>query len=259
MLAEIYGKISKTGSNLSERLEDELTGNFFGTLRYIPFSKGLQPILQNTVFPSYIQEAIKRIQSDEWSGNIQFWPYDSEGQLDAYIEFDNVAIGIEVKYHSGLSSDDGADYSEAEDMKSETKDSSHQLQREGRIVSRKGAEKKKILIFIADAMSCTDVYADVLKRKLLNNTDVAFGYVTWQSILRELRNLEFDNYFNNVMIKDLIALLVKKGFEQFYSMDLNDACIVDGSKYFRFNYHQKKKFDFAEKTNVEGGFYYEFR
>jgi hypothetical protein len=110
MLAEINGKISKTGSNLSDRLEDELTGNIFGTLRYIPFSDGLQPILQNSVFPSSIQGIIKQIQCDEWSNNIQFWPYDNEGELDAYLEFDDVAIGIEVKYHSGLSSDDGADY-----------------------------------------------------------------------------------------------------------------------------------------------------
>jgi|GEM_PF-4181867 len=34
MLAEIHNKISGTGSNLSDRLEDQLTGDFFGTLRY---------------------------------------------------------------------------------------------------------------------------------------------------------------------------------------------------------------------------------
>ena len=29
MLAEIHNKISQSGSNLSERLEDKLTGDFF--------------------------------------------------------------------------------------------------------------------------------------------------------------------------------------------------------------------------------------
>ncbi|KPU26283.1 hypothetical protein TR13x_10785 [Caloranaerobacter sp. TR13] len=37
MIAEMKGKISSTGSNLSERLEDKLIGDFFGALRYIPY------------------------------------------------------------------------------------------------------------------------------------------------------------------------------------------------------------------------------
>lgn len=258
MLAEVYGKISRTGSNLSERLEDELTGNVFGTLRYISFSEGLQQILQNAIFPSDIKETIKQIHLDEWSSHIQFWPYDTEGELDVYLEFDDVAIGIEVKYHSGLSSDDGADYSDVDDEENETKNSSHQLQRETRIISRKGAGKQKILIFIADAMSCVDVYADVQKRKLLCKTDVAFGYISWQSFLRELRNLKFDNYFNNVMVNDLIALLVKKRFEHFDSMELKDDCVADNSNYYRFYYHPKQTFDFKVTANIEGSCYYEF-
>ena len=45
-------------------------------------------------------------------GTIKFWPYDEDGELDALMEFDNVIMGIEVKYLSGLSSDDSIDYSE---------------------------------------------------------------------------------------------------------------------------------------------------
>ena len=204
MLAEINGKISKTGRNLNDRLEDELTGNILGTLRYIPFSEGLQPILQNSVFPSSIQEIVKQIQSDEWSSKIRFWPYDNEGELDAYLEFDDVAIGIEVKYHSGLSSDDGADYSDIDNIENETENSSHQLQRETRIVSRKGVGKQKLLLLIADAMSCADVYANVQKRKLLSKTDVAFGYISWQSFLKELHSIKLNNHFYRVIINDLI-------------------------------------------------------
>ena len=37
LIAEIYNKISKDGRNLSDRLEDQLTGDFFGTLRYMSF------------------------------------------------------------------------------------------------------------------------------------------------------------------------------------------------------------------------------
>ncbi|MEK4246582.1 hypothetical protein MKZ20_14770 [Psychrobacillus sp. FSL K6-2684] len=40
MIAEIRGKISRSGSNLTERLEDNLTGNVFGALRYLPYERG---------------------------------------------------------------------------------------------------------------------------------------------------------------------------------------------------------------------------
>jgi hypothetical protein len=50
LLAEIHGKISFEGSNLSERLEDQLKANVFGTLRYIPFHKGFKHILTNVTF-----------------------------------------------------------------------------------------------------------------------------------------------------------------------------------------------------------------
>ena len=45
MIAEIKGKLSQTGYNLNESLEDNLTGNFFGALRYIPFDLALRNIL----------------------------------------------------------------------------------------------------------------------------------------------------------------------------------------------------------------------
>lgn len=45
MIGEIKGKISSTGSNLNDRLEDDLTGNVFGNLRYMSFNHGLKQIL----------------------------------------------------------------------------------------------------------------------------------------------------------------------------------------------------------------------
>jgi len=259
MLAEIYNKISKTGSNLSDRLEDELTGNIFGTLRYIPFNDGLKKILTNAVYPSSIVGIIEKIQSDEWNSKIHFWPYDSEGELDVYLEFDDVVIGIEVKYHSGISSDDGADYSNNDDTEKEMMNSSHQLQREARIVSRKGIGKQKVLLFIADSMSCVDVYENMHKRKLMCKNDVVFGYISWQSFLRELRKLKYDNYYNNLMISDMVALLDKKGFNQFYSMHLKEDCLVYGQQYFRFNYKYIRTFCFTANTNIEEDYYYEFK
>jgi hypothetical protein len=43
MIAEIENKISPTGSNLSDRLEDKLTGDVFGSLSYLPKKKEITP------------------------------------------------------------------------------------------------------------------------------------------------------------------------------------------------------------------------
>ena len=51
MIAEIKGKVNKQNTNLTELREDELTGNFFGNMRYIPFAKGLKKILKNAIRP----------------------------------------------------------------------------------------------------------------------------------------------------------------------------------------------------------------
>ena len=44
-IAEIRGKISRSGSNLSDRMEDLLTSDVFGPLRYLPFAEGLMSVL----------------------------------------------------------------------------------------------------------------------------------------------------------------------------------------------------------------------
>ena len=51
MIADIKGKISRSGSNLTANLEDNLT-EMYGALRYIPFNKAMKPILANAIFPN---------------------------------------------------------------------------------------------------------------------------------------------------------------------------------------------------------------
>lgn len=261
MISEIFGKLSSSGNNLHERLEDNLTGNVFGALRYIPFDKAMKPIIVNAVYPKSIADIINGIHAHYWDSNIKFWPYDEEGELDALIEFDDVIIGIEVKYLSGLSSDDYIDCSESSIYNSaeyEQKLSFHQLSRESRIVSKRGSKKKKILIFIADSSSCRYVYKDTIKRNLIKK-DVDLGYVSWQALLIELSKLTLDNEFYRLIIGDLIKLLKRKGFDQFKDMNLEYKFSVDTLSYFRFDYELKNLFDFNIGTKVRGDLYYEFR
>ena len=189
MIAEIKGKISSTGSNLNDRLEDDLTGNVFGNLRYMSFNNGLKSILMQGIYPRTLLNIIDNIDEEEWSGSIEFWPYDKEGELDALIKFDNTIIGIEVKYRSGISSDDDVSNNSDTDEEITLEDnieSINQLSRESRIISRAGNYKNKILLFVADGEACREVYKNIKSRNIIENK-VELAYISWQSILHGLR------------------------------------------------------------------------
>ena len=65
MIAEIKGKVNMQNTNLTSLREDELTGNFFGNLRYIPFAKGLKKVLRNAIRPTALQSMIDEQETTE--------------------------------------------------------------------------------------------------------------------------------------------------------------------------------------------------
>ena len=212
MVEEFYGKISRSGSNLSDKLEDKLTGDFFGTFRYMDFCDGLQPILCGALHKSEkhqeeAQTAIQLIENVNCTNirdgeHIKFWPKHDRGELDVLLEFDNCCIGIEVKLNSGLSSDD-------------------QLIREAEILCDLAKDKEKILLFIAGHESCVSVYRaykdDIGK-------DVCFVFASWEDILQSMKDLlnggNGSKYTSGqrLMISDLVKLLIRKEFDTFLSM-----------------------------------------
>ena len=213
MVEDFYGKISRSGSNLSDSLEDKLTGDFFGTLRYMDFCDGLQPILCGALRKSEKQQAESQaaiqlignanctnIKDEE---HIKFWPKHDLGELDVLLEFDNCYIGIEVKFQSGLSSDD-------------------QLIREANILCDLPKDKKKILLFIAKHESCISVYRKY--KKDISKQGVHFVFASWEDILQSMKDILNGGKGNNytfgqkLMISDLIRLLTRKDFETFLSM-----------------------------------------
>ena len=213
MVEEFYGKISRSGSNLSDSLEDKLTGDFFGTLRYMDFCDGLQPILCGALRKSEKQQteskaAIQLIENVNCTNikdeeHIKFWPKHDLGELDVLLEFDNCYIGIEVKFKSGLSSDD-------------------QLIREANILCDLPKDKKKILLFIAKHESCISVYRKY--KKDISKQGVHFVFASWEDILQSMKDIlhggKGSNYTfgQKLMISDLIRLLTTKDFETFLSM-----------------------------------------
>lgn len=252
MIAEIKGKLWQTGHNLNESLEDNLTGNFFGALRYIPFDLALRNILSAGVHPREVGDLIRKISANFWSDKIEFWPYDKEGEIDALLNFDDTIIGIEVKYSSGLSSDDDIDNSTMIDKQSvEGEDSKNQLSRESRIVSRKGASKTKILLFIANSESCRKVYNNAVNRNIISN-DVQLAYISWQSILVELKKLKLDDRYYQVIIDDLISLLTKKRFESFKDMYVDFDEDIDQEKFYSFYATDSSDSDFETNSKIKG-------
>ncbi|EJU26635.1 PD-(D/E)XK nuclease family protein [Selenomonas sp. CM52] len=213
MVEEFYGKISRSGSNLSDSLEDKLTGDFFGTLRYMDFCDGLQPILCGALRKSEKQQAesqaaIQLIENVNCTNikdeeHIKFWPKHDRGELDVLLEFDNCYIGIEVKFQSGLSSDD-------------------QLIREANILCDLPKDKKKILLFIAKHESCISIYRKY--KKDISKQGVHFVFASWEDILQSMKDIlnggkgSKYTFGQKLMIRDLVRLLTRKDFDTFLSM-----------------------------------------
>ena len=257
MVEEFYGKISRSGSNLSDNSEDKLTGDFFGTLRYMDFCDGLQPILCGALRKSEKQQAeskaaIQLIENANCTNisdaeHIKFWPKHDLGELDVLLNFDNCYIGIEVKFKSGLSSDD-------------------QLIREANILCDLPKDKKKILLFIAKHEACLSVYR---KHKNIISKDVHFVFASWEDILQSMKDILHGGkgskytFGQKLMICDLVRLLTRKGFDTFLSMtngisDRPDQPIekkgyfmVDNNKDYTTNYKNAAFVVFMTYKNVD--------
>lgn len=207
MLAEIYHKtVSKS--------EDVLTGDFFGVMRYIPFTRGLQRI-----FLKYIKSKDERIKeillnNDTNEFSFEFWKKSALGlgEIDGYIEVGNLGIGIEVKYLSGLSGE-------------------NQLEREAAMMKEWHKVGEKILIFIADEEEIRNVYNSNSTKECF--TEVHLGYISWQDILLGLDDVILENVFEQTMISDLRMLLTEKGFVAFKGF-ADMGLKIDREKYYEF-------------------------
>ena len=260
--AEIKGKISSTGSNLSERLEDKLTGDFFGSLRYIPFNKAPKSILSKTKIlkENYTQilDTVNKLDIDYWDNNIEFWPYDPLGELDVLLDFEEIVIGIEVKLYSGLSSDDGVDNS----VYDYVAESNNQLSRESRILNKKimGTKKSAFLIFIAPEYNCYPICKEAYERNIIEDS-VVIGYLPWEEILAVLENeviSEELTKYEKLIIQDLIELLKRKGLERFRNFDI-ECPNIDSDLYFEFKGKETIDIDFTFNHRVVTEGYYEFK
>ncbi|MDR2089408.1 MAG: hypothetical protein LBP73_08645 [Clostridiales Family XIII bacterium] len=190
MIAEIHHKVVASDS------EDQLTGDVFGALRYLPY-KDFREILLGCVQPSIVDSLDRLLPQDveEWGNTVSFWPHyhpTSRTEPDIVIELGEAVILIEVKYNSELS---GAD----------------QLIREAELLVDNYKGEQGVLLLLAREESALAVYNE---QKANIPKEVLFGYMTWQGLLDGIRNNE------SIVCGDLTALLEEKGFGGFRGFDM---------------------------------------
>lgn len=190
MIAEIYHKVSSNQ-------EDELTGNFFGTMRYLPFDRGL-----NQIFKHYVVSEDPRVKEwfRSWTADdvtMEFWKRsaDNRVEIDAYLSLEHAGIGIEVKYQSGLSGEE-------------------QLEKEAEVIRREWCKSERcLLLLIAGEETAKNIYQAHFRHEIFK--DVPLAYLTWQNVLRGLDKVITVSPFEERMVEDLRLLLMKKGFHAF--------------------------------------------
>ena len=200
MIAEIYHKFSTD-------LEDVLTGDFFGAMRYMPFNRGLNQIFKNYAVSEdpQVTHILSNAADDDF--NFEFWKRSENGlvEIDGFIPLTSVEIGIEVKYRSGLSGGD-------------------QLEKEAQVLDEWCNGKEKLLILIGEAEEAKAIYIENKDQRVFR--DVHLAYLSWQDILLGLDQVLISSSYEKKMIEDLKTLLREKGFVSFEGFSI-DQPVVD--------------------------------
>lgn len=193
MIAEIYHKNVDTGS------EDQLTGDVFGALRYLPYPVVWQ-ILINSVLPApaskILEKTLPKEIDGEWGSNVYFWRHydNSKTEPDIMMELGDAVILIEVKYNSELSGDD-------------------QLIREAELLLKNYPNRDKNLVLLAREESAITIFND---NESNIPKEISFSYITWQRLYDAICK----NTANSLICEDLADLLNEKGFSGFRGFDM---------------------------------------
>ena len=228
-VAEIRGKISQTGQNLSERMEDLLTSDIFGSMRYLPAQNALVPFLKTA---RSLHGNILTIPGEVLRVYWSFWPslrfpgrIPCEPDVIIGLETERNRVHlilIEAKYYSGLSSE--------EDEREEPND---QLAREldnldvvsvatlGWNPQLDVASRR--LLFVTQHMGMPRglVARSLAEYQRKRNRQGDIYWISWrflQPILEE--NLKQENSPQSMAVmEDMLELLLRKGFGIFRGVD----------------------------------------
>lgn len=229
MIADIYGKISQSGSNLNERLEDKLTGDIFGTIRYLPAEKLLLPFLRKAYWldPDTHQRQPLKLQFDS-EPELIFWPRKYPG-IEPDLEIigtessNKVKILIEVKYKSGLSGDDDPSESIIASK------SNNQLIKQARALANALDSKRKLLIFLTEDGAYPQQLLDRITN-ILNSesrlSNIRLYWLSWHDITSVVASLLYSGmpFFDKRITEDILKYCHRKGFRRYeYRLTKRDS------------------------------------
>lgn len=224
-IAEIHGKISPAGTNLSERMEDLLTSDVFGCMRYLPPQKALIPFLSAA---RSLHGNSLVIPDKTTATHYSFWPWlklpgriPCEPDVVVGLEAEDSQVHLimaEAKYYSGLSSE--------EDERIEPND---QLARELDNLDALSCAalgwkpnldiSTRALLFVTQDMGMPrDLLAQSLgeyRRKRRKEGDIF--WVSWRalpSILEQSLKIESIPE-HTAVLKDMLTLLLRKDLRMF--------------------------------------------
>jgi len=214
-IAEIHGKISS--GNLSDRLEDLLTSDVFGPLRYLPFTEGLLCVLGKAQLytdpdTTFYAKFGKNLLNEP---KVIFWPRTGRSEPDALIEFDHHLVMVEAKYLSGKSGDFDPENAETA--------SYDQLAREFRdLLDYQGDFSDRTLIYLTAHSTLPEEDLDKSRRamngeegeeKFRQNT----YWLSWFEIRNAVEELlgEQKDQNKKLVLDDIKRLLHRKGFRKF--------------------------------------------
>jgi hypothetical protein len=254
IMAELHGKISSTGSNITDTMEDLLTSNVFQLLRYIPIQHGLIPILTKAenVEDDDISTVVRLSLPDNINRAVyHFWRRFDNCEPDLFIElmqeYKLIAnILIEAKYLSGKS---GTPVFEDDQGKTLYIAGSDQLEREWTVLKNHSAESNTpfYLIYLTmDWVMPKDAIEESIQ-VIEKDSRKEIYWLNWQSInstLKEILCMDVNDETmmrDKVIIQDIVELLSKKGLKEFAGYKVITEHNLKPIQYFTLKYYDAMK------------------
>ena len=224
-IAEIRGKISQTGQNLSERMEDLLTSDIFGCMRYLPTQNALIPFLQTACS---LHGNVLIIPSKVLRVHCSFWPWlklagripcEPDVILGLETEGNHVhLILIEAKYYSRLSSEED-EREEPNDQLARELDNLDTVSSMNLRWNPDLAIISRYLLFVTQHMGMPRrlVAQSLAEYQRKRNRQGDIYWTSWRFLQPILeKNLKQENSPQNIAVmEDMLELLLRKGLSVF--------------------------------------------
>lgn len=243
-IAELYGKLSpERPSCAHERLEDLLTSDVFGTMKYAGWQYGFMNWLRSAVSPDGHSCAVDTLPTDSHIRHVHFvfWPTLRNGRepdlllgIETYTG-ELLQIMVEAKYYSGTSDIEMS----VDEMKPEL--SGNQIADQVNCFpdlfpNLRNRISQSIHLFVTAHDMCPTRIYEVASHYILKK-DILLFWLNWQSLCAFLEETLVEDHGRQELINDLIELLKRKDLIPFngFATEINgDWTALIGRSYWQW-------------------------